>query len=204
MIKKIKKFSFLIGFVILFTSYSCGESSQNSKQEIVDDLIEKGEEAKKNGNYSDPSEYFKAMVGLQTEIGQILIQIRWDDGTNEVRNQMTNLSEAVGENLLTVKKMTLSKNEYGIKVALIELFEFYNDLAIVYIPNMCDAMDKMEETDDESLTLKYYQEIIEIQQEVSSIEGSLDKNFDVAQKAFSSAYGFDLTENPLQDAVDNM
>ena len=204
MIKKIKKFSFLIGFIILFTSYSCGDSSQNSKQAEVDSLIEKAEEAKKNGNYSDPTEYFEGMVGLQTEIGQIMVELSWENGTNEVRKQMTNLSEVTKNNLNAINKMNLSKNDFGIKTALIDLFEFYNDLAIIYIPNMCDAMDKMEEAENEASSMKYYSEMVEIQKEVRSIEGRLDSNFEAAQKSFSEAYGFDLKENPLQEAVDNM
>ena len=204
MIKNIKKFSFLIGFIILFIAYSCSDSSADSKQKEVDELIEKAKEAKKEGAYSDPTEYFEVMVGLQTEIGQVLLEIGWDDGTIEVRKQMIDLSLTVNNNLKVLNKMTLSKNEYGIKSALIELFEFYNDLATTYMPNMCDAMDKMEEAKSEKSTMEHYTEMLQIQEEVSKRESELDRNFEIAQKSFSRAYGFDLKENPLQDAVDNM
>lgn len=70
MIKKIKKFSFLIGFIILFTSYSCGESSQNSKQAEVDALIEKQKKQKRMEIIPTPWNILKDWSGFKLRLAK--------------------------------------------------------------------------------------------------------------------------------------
>ena len=51
---------------------SCGESGQTSKEEKIDDLMERAENAKRDGDFNDPYDYHQD-VGLQTEIASDML-----------------------------------------------------------------------------------------------------------------------------------
>ncbi len=183
-----RRFIVLLSFLFLFITYSCGEGSDKTKQEELD----------------DPFDYFESIVGLQSEIGQAILNVDWEAGTDKVREQVALVKKTAKRNLKTLKKIKLSKNDYGLKSAAVDLFKFYIKLSDYYILNMCDVMDKMEDPENEDRVLEYYDELLKIQEDVSNEEGPLDANFEVAQNLFAKTYGFSIKANPLQEDIDNM
>ena len=181
--------------IFLLSMISCGDSVSESKKEQMTDLMDRAEKAKRNGNFNDPFDYNQAIVGLQTEIANQIL-------TCENRNQLEKLRETIKINKKALEKLSFSDDDYGFKSSMLDLFSFYLSLANHEYPKILELKDQIEENqNDEDLIIPLYNRIVEIGKEIEKKEIKLSNAMESCQNKFAKKYKMEITENPLQDQI---
>ena len=183
---------FLLFFVLLGVMASCGNAS---KEDQIEDLIDRADDAKTNSVYDDPYEYNQAIIGLQTEIGIQLIQA-------ETIEEVEKAKETILENTQALEKLSYSGIDYGFKSSMVDLFSFYLRLTENEYLEIFDLVAEMEENpNDESFVRDRYNRIIEIQNNIDEEEMELSNAMLSSQEEFAAKNNFRLIDNPLDDEI---
>ena len=183
---------FLLFFVLLGVMASCGNAS---KEDQIEDLIDRADDAKTNSVYDDAYEYNQAIIGLQTEIGIQLIQA-------ETIEEVEKAKKTILENTQVLEKLSYSGVDYGFKSSMFDLFSFYLRLTENEYLEIFDLVAEMEENpNDESFVRDRYNRIIEIQNNIDEEEMELSNAMLSSQEEFAAKNNFRLIDNPLDDEI---
>ncbi len=179
--------------VLLGIVASCGNGS---KEDRIDELMDRSEEAKTNNHYDNAFDYHQAMVGLQTEIAIQMLDLQSKDQLEVVRNTIiTNLS--------ALESLSFSGMDYGLKSSATDLFSFYLKIVENDFPEMFDLINEIEANPtDEEFGMMAYTRLLEIQTSIEEEEQELSKAMDISEAEFTRMHNLQLTENPLQDDID--
>ena len=189
---------FKITFILIFFIglVSCGESGQTSKEEKIDDLMERAENAKRDGDFNDPYDYHQAIVGLQTEIASNLLNLKNAEALKQLRKTIKTNIKALG-------KMSFSDEDFGLKSAMLNLFSFYLELSNNQYPEIIELSDQMEGNEgDEDLIISLYTRYMEIMKEIEEGELPLSQHLQSSANQFTEQYNLRIVRNPLQEDVD--
>ena len=183
----------LLIVVLSGTVASCGNGS---KEERIDELIDRSEEAKTNNHYDNAFDYHQAMVGLQTEIAIQMLDLQSKEQLEVVRNTIVT-------NLSALESLSFSGMDYGLKSSAVDLFSFYLKIVENDFPEMLDLINKIEANPtDEEFGMMAYTRLLEIQTSIEEEEQELSKAMDISEAEFTRMHNLQLTANPLQEDID--
>lgn len=146
---------------------------------------------------SEPIKYNDYIVAEQNEIGESLLDLMdvINDETSTEETAMfflgklnTTIALSIGD-LENLEKMN---NDYDLKKSALDLFNFYKRIMGNTYPVIIRQL--YSEIPDIELINK-------LTQEVAAEEKGYDDAFQKAQQSFSSANGFSLTPNTMQDQI---
>lgn len=189
---------FKITFILIFfiCLVSCGESGQTSKEEKIDDLMERAENAKREGDFNDPYDYHQAIVGLQTEIASDMLNLENEQSLKQLRKTIKTNIKALG-------KMSFSDEDFGLKSTMLNLFSFYLELSNNQYPEIIELSNQMEGSEgDEDLIISLYSRYMEIMKEIEEQELPLSQDMLSSQDKFTDQYNLRIEVNPLQEDID--
>ena len=189
---------FKITFILIFFIglVSCGESGQTSKEEKIDDLMERAEKAKREGGFNDPYDYHQAIVGLQTEIASDMLNLENEESLKQLRKTIKTNIKALGE-------MSFSDEDFGLKSTMLNLFSFYLELSNNQYPEIIELSNQMEGSEgDEDLIISLYSRYMEIMKEIEEEELPLSQDMLSSQDKFTDQYNLRIEVNPLQEDID--
>ena len=185
-------YPFLLLAVLLGAIASCGNGS---REDQIEDLMDRADEAKTDNFYDDPYEYNQAIIGLQTEIGYQLIQA-------ETVEEIEKARETILTNTQALEKLSYSGVDYGFKSSMLDLFSFYLRLTENEFLEIYDLVAEMEEnTSDESFVLEGYSRLLEIQNNIDEEEMELSNAMLSSQEEFAANNNFELIDNPLDEEI---
>lgn len=183
----------LLVVVLLGIVASCGNGS---KEERIDELMDRSEEAKTTNHYDNAFDYHQAMVGLQTEIAIQMLDLQSMEQLEVVRNTIVT-------NLSALESLSFSGMDYGLKSSIVDLFSFYLKIVENEFPEMFDLINEMEANPmDEEFVMMAYTRLIEIQTSIEEEEQELSRAMDLSEAEFTRMHNLQLTENPLQEDID--
>ena len=182
----------LLIVVLLGIVASCGNSS---KEEQIEYLMDRADEAKTKTYYSDAIDYHQAIIGLQTEVVQQALYVE----TNE---QLDAWIEILYTNKEALEKLVFSRNDYGLRSSVVDLLTFYishaeNDSREIFeLTAQAEANPYDEELLQsilirfEELQIRYYSELEKLQ-----------NVYEESERDFVTAYNFVTAENPLNEDI---
>jgi len=188
------KITFILIFFIALVS--CGESGQTSKEEKMNDLMDRAENAKRDGDFNDPYDYHQAIVGLQTEIASDMLNL-------ENAESLKQLRKTIKTNIKALGKMSFSDEDFGLKSTMLNLFSFYLELSNNQYPEIIELSNQMEGNEgDEDLIISLYTRYMEIMKEIEEEELPLSQDMLSSQDQFTERYNLRIESNPLQEDID--
>tara|TARA_B100000900_G_C20456598_1_gene665431 strand:- start:141 stop:788 length:648 start_codon:yes stop_codon:yes gene_type:complete len=196
-------------FLTLFTIllFTCGNETKKTDDRL-EKLIEKGNNAQHEREYTDALKYNDAIVGLQAKIGVEILNIAEAQDSEELRYLISNnLKDQCKFAVETLEGIKFIGDDKGLKNAALDLFRFYNDECVNIYYEMADLIEKSnEENISESELVNIYDEYMFLMEKITNTEKPLDHRFQQAQSDFAKANGLYISKdlNPLMEKFEDV
>lgn len=178
--------------VLLGIVASCGNGS---KEEQIEDLLDRADEAKTKNYYSDAYAYHQAIVGLQTEVLQQSLYV-------ETKEQLDAWIETLYTNKKALEKIVFSSNDYGLRSSMIDLFTFYISYAENENHEIFDLIAEAEANPyDEELLQSIFIRYEELQNRYYSEGEKFQNAVEDSERDFVTVYNLVIVENPLNEDI---
>jgi len=147
---------------------------------------------------TDPVKYNDYIVGQQNIIGTELLKLiamfdALPEDKGETFAQLDVVITKCTDGIKNMNNLKAIPNEFGMRQAAIELFQFYHDIMDTDYRTIIDQL--YTETPD----MELMQGILV---KVQTNEAVVDEKFQSAQKSFSNYHNIQLEENELQEEFD--
>jgi len=153
-----------------------------------------------SGPKMTPIEYNDAIIGEQTKISKVMIDManHFGDDLSKSETLRQDLVKQCEASIKAVKELPEYKGNTKFRDAGAALFTFYKEISEKEYKEMIDILKKtqIEVADIERLTV--------LEKDIASRETPLDDAFQSAQQEFAKEHDLSLRENEIQQEIDKL